>query len=144
MFTVVSDCGPKSTCPLSFSHFRGLVHHPLDDVTPINLQCDVVVFHRFSSLRVRVLLRLQDIQSPNRVEWLEGMGMSEGQYLHIMSPSVSWLMGIVGKGAGKDIFGEIFSSYKANCGNSMVLKNIIEVGVCVTCSLCVILYDCVL
>ncbi len=74
---------------------------------------------------------VQDINSDARLASIEAAGLSVPVYLNIMSPAVGWLMGMVGRGAAKETFVEVFSLYKDACGNSMVLKHVIEVRACV-------------
>lgn len=68
----------------------------------------------------------QDINSDGRLAAIESAGLSLPVYLNIMSPAVGWLVGMVGRGASKETFVEVFSIYKELCGNSMVLKHVIE------------------
>lgn len=68
----------------------------------------------------------QDVFSPHRLALLESKGLTTDQYLHILSPALSWLYSMAGSGSSKDGFNEIFGDYLAKCGSGVVLMHILK------------------
>lgn len=69
----------------------------------------------------------QDISSEHRLSLLEGMNITVPTYLNIMSPALGWLLGMAGKGSSKELFTSLFSQYREQCNNTMVLKHFVDV-----------------
>jgi len=65
-------------------------------------------------------------KSDNMKLMLKTMGVSLEEYLHLQSPAVEWIMKCVGKKASKSVFTTTLKHYRDYCGNSMVLKHIID------------------
>ena len=53
-------------------------------------------------------------------------GLQTHEYLRLHSPAIAWILAIVGAGASKDIFQKVLAAYRDCCGNSMVLRHVID------------------
>ncbi len=74
-------------------------------------------------------LSLSSLQSPllrSPQRDLELLGLSMPVYLNLHAPALAWQMHQLGWGASLEVFQNIIGQYRAHCGNSMVLKAIID------------------
>jgi len=60
------------------------------------------------------------------VQSLKRMNLDLDTYLHLSSPAVEWLLKCIAVDAPKSIFTTVLKHFRDFCGNSMVLKHIID------------------
>lgn len=68
----------------------------------------------------------QQLQTPKMVAYLKRWQLTEGQYLHLHSPAIEWILKCVGKDASKETFQIVLQQYMEHCNHRAVLKHIIE------------------
>ncbi|CAM9900360.1 unnamed protein product [Scytosiphon promiscuus] len=80
--------------------------------------------HAVASLQ-DYLFSLQEVQQGKLDGFLRANRLGLPEYLHLHTPAVDWLLGVVGPGAPRAVFTSILTHYRNHCGSLEVLRLIL-------------------